>query len=874
MPRKGQSIELDKSLFYDRELADIIEKVIQIELNMGKRTYNLEKTRRSRQLKLNQMYTEIFSDKDMSIFEFSKIDELLRNSSLKHMIRIFNTIIYLLKNNIIHDDILARLLSFESHFTTHAKLYRDFTYLMRTSIYDIFVNDQSVMNSEYVIRIFFSVCEEQSLHDNEIITITNAWCETIKIDTTLTVSMRAAKLSAVHTLAKNLFSVKGIDELKLSDLLCTNHIALLMEYLEFIDARHQLSEEFHYLISFKDLLTGKGVNKYKIMCTSNNIFQFIGIKREHRKNCIYKTDVPYGTPLYKDIVEYITISRYRSTAFTRIIEHFYASMGNYAVTDARNLSVSTLKASSVFFSKEGKAANSILYSFYNLCFNKYRVNIFEKSGIDCALLEKHGIVQYIIDGYEIVKYNPYDDVPMADKWILYYNPKYDAATEHSSSKCIIMNFDDVQNKIFKAWIKEYVWHADKALHAKRLLANVLKEALNYIHKIRTREIIVIFCRNVVELDAPLTQSEIIAVRQYFMSQETTEQTQHSKIYNFRSFLQFLEDYDISEIPNGAYHHLYHQNEPDNTSVAIPSNELSLLTRVINTHAKFSLQEDLYSVIYAIALDTNLRISTIMSLDVECVVETAKNGEFVILLRTKDATTNKVQEPITRETKQMIDHAIEITDALRQQIPDNLRKRLFISPNNGSVKVRALTRNNFTIYLKKCCVEAEIPEYTASNLRDTHMTLAKAFQIKNKLSELELSVLTGHKVPNVDIEHYIDMDIMTMMEAVHGIVVGNVNLQGKIVKQIPADIARTENEVSQGCGYCQSECCTNFTYLDCIMCKDFVTMPSRLSFFEAQIKEVDVYISKAKTPHDKEDYVNIKRLLVAYESAIKSVEVTE
>lgn len=432
---------------------------------MGKRTYNSEKTRRTRQLKLNQMYTDIFSDKDMLIFEFSKIDELLRNSSSKHRIRIFNTIIYLLKNNIIHDDILARLLSFESHFTTHTKLYRDFTYLMRTSIYDIFINDKSVMNSEYVISIFFSVCEEQSLHDNEILSITNDWCETIKIDTILTASMRKAKLSAVHTLAQNLFSAKGIDELELSDLTCTNHIALLMEYLEFIDARHQLSKDFHYLISFKELLVGKGVDKFKIMCTSDNIFQFIGIKREHRANCIYKTDVPYGTPLYEDIVEYIMISRYRSTAFTRIIEHFYASMGNYAVTDA-------------------------------------------------------------------------------------------------------------------------------------------------------------------------------------------------------------------------------------------------------------------------------------------------------------------------------------------------------------------------------------------------------------------------KVSNVDIEHYIDMDIMTMMEAVHGIVVGNVNLQGKIVKQIPTDIAKTENEVSHGCGYCQSECCTNFTYLDCIMCKDFVTMPSRLPFFEAQIKKMDVHISKAKTPHDKEDYVNIKRLLVAYESAIKTAEVTE
>ena len=38
--------------------------------------------------------------------------------------------------------------------------------------------------------------------------------------------------------------------------------------------------------------------------------------------------------------------------------------------------------------------------------------------------------------------------------------------------------------------------------------------------------------------------------------------------------------------------------------------------------------------------------------------------------------------------------------------------------------------------------------------------------------------------------------------------------------------------------------------------------------------MDIKIQQANTSHDKEDYVNIKRLLVAYISRIKSIEKEE
>ena len=367
----------------------------------------------------------------------------------------------------------------------------------------------------------------------------------------------------------------------------------------------------------------------------------------------------------------------------------------------------------------------------------------------------------------------------------------------------------------------------------------------------------------------------MAVRQYIKAQtDTSPVTQNTKIYNLRAFLQFLDENGVCQIDSGVYYHLYNQNELNNTAKAIPDDDLRSLIRVMINNAQGSLKNELYSVIFKIALDTEFRISQIVSLQKDCVYETAKKGEFIILSRRKDAASQDEQQPITTETKRQIDRAIAITAAIRAQAPKYLKNTLFIVPQNGTVSARAITRENFRKYLVQCCEQAEIPVYTAENLRDTHMTKAREFKIKHQLSDIETAALTGHKTPDIDMQHYVDMNVYTMMEALHGVIIGNVNINGNIEKTLPDDIARNENEVSGGCGYCKSPVCNNMTYLDCIMCGDFVTMPSRLPFFEEQVKQMDIKIQQANTPHDKEDYVNIKRLLVAYISRIKSIEKEE
>ena len=148
-----------------------------------------------------------------------------------------------------------------------------------------------------------------------------------------------------------------------------------------------------------------------------------------------------------------------------------------------------------------------------------------------------------------------------------------------------------------------------------------------------------------------------------------------------------------------------------------------------------------------------------------------------------------------------------------------------------------------------------------------MTKAEEYIIRNQLSDMEQNVLSGHKSPNTDNKHYIDTSIVELLESVHGVVIGNVDIDGKIKESLPEDVQNAENSVSNNCGYCGCKQCTDYSFLDCMMCKDFVTTIDRLPYFQEQIKILDEKIKNTSIPHDKEDLVNIKRLHLGFISKI-------
>ena len=341
----------------------------------------------------------------------------------------------------------------------------------------------------------------------------------------------------------------------------------------------------------------------------------------------------------------------------------------------------------------------------------------------------------------------------------------------------------------------------------------------------------------------------------------------------RSIVKYIEDNGLCVIDKGAHYNL-HAAMPrkQRGGYPIPEHELSALTAVLKSHCEGSILFTLYYSVYHLALETELRINTIVNLNRDCVKETAKKGEYIILTTTKTSHYEEIEIPITEYVKRDIDEILNITEVYRHECADKtLCDYLFLIPKGRNHTFGPLQSKQFNKYLAKCCIEADMPFYTASNLRDTHMTKAEEYVIRNQLSEIEQCTLSGHVTSRTDTLHYVGTNIRDMLESVHGIIIGDISLDGKVRENIDSTVACTENEVSNGCGYCSVCNCSDNTYLDCMLCKDFVTTIYRKKYFEEQVKIIDHKIQNASITHDKEDLINIKRLLLRYIEEILCLE---
>lgn len=371
----------------------------------------------------------------------------------------------------------------------------------------------------------------------------------------------------------------------------------------------------------------------------------------------------------------------------------------------------------------------------------------------------------------------------------------------------------------------------------------------------------------------ISVNEIVAYRNYIITSYQNNRTILRHIYDTRAILKFIQDNNIAEFPSGIYYYLTYKlnNKYDNTK-AIPDEKLKQLSAYMNNKSTENSINELFYLAFYIALETEFRPSQIFSLRIDCVSETAKKNEFIITSKTKTSANEPIEQPITIYVKKHIDRILALTQKYRAKnsIAD-ISSYLFLMPSDRKNEYKIITPELFNTYLKNCCKELNLPLYTCQNLRDTHMTKAEEFVIRNQLSDMEQNILSGHRSPNVDTKHYIDTQIKDLLESVHGVIIGDIDISGHIHENLPADIKAQENCVSNGCGYCNSKNCENFSFLDCLLCKDFVTTVDRLPYFQEQVKILDKKIKSATIPHDKEDFVNIKRLYLGFIQQILEIK---
>ncbi|WPC42390.1 tyrosine-type recombinase/integrase [Clostridium sp. JS66] len=505
--------------------------------------------------------------------------------------------------------------------------------------------------------------------------------------------------------------------------------------------------------------------------------------------------------------------------------------------------------------------SNILCSFYLFLWNfDPSYNLFPKSsGIDYKALKRKGFFKEYKEGYRSVLYNPLDPIPLFDRWIINYNG-FDCnwlSVNHGNG--ISINFELVNTITYRYYIKSWFWK-DSSIS--------LKAKIDYFFHIYRFFNFISNKKNDNNLNT-ISLEETLCYKNYVLSTIDSDTNASKYIYNIRGILRYLKEENFIEMDDNVFYHLRYSSKSENTAKVVPDGDLNKLAIMLEKNAELSDLNKLYYLLFYIILETEFRLSQILSLEIDCVEETAKKGQYVINSKTKTSNGYTLPQSITIYVKKQIDYILKITQDLRNECrEEDLKKRLFIKGNySRKLIISPITSENFAEYLSECCKKLSIPHYNPSNLRDTHITKAKEFTIRNGLSDVEQNTLTGHTSTNTANRHYIESKIADMLELINGTIIGDIDINGNIVAHANESLANKENEVENGCGYCQCNSCKNTSYLSCFMCSDFVATLDRIPYFEEQIKIIDFKLLKVTIQHDKEDLLNIKQLLLNYLKAL-------
>ncbi|SCP98769.1 site-specific integrase [Anaerobium acetethylicum] len=488
-------------------------------------------------------------------------------------------------------------------------------------------------------------------------------------------------------------------------------------------------------------------------------------------------------------------------------------------------------------------------------------NIFKDyDNIDINFLKRSDFTKCQLDGFSFLYYNPLAPVPTSEKWILHIN-----GYERTSTKCIStttqkFDFSQIKSSVYKTCLMQFVWNNLKVnFTSKYEQYRILSQILNYIYDTKSRQ------------DYPnpsLTHFNIWEahlIRNYIDESQNTASSKEEYLCAIRIFLTFLDTKQIATFELMFFKYLQKfKVVPTNHALAIPKDELCKINKVLIAHKNESYFNELCYTIFHVCLQTEFRISSICHLHIDCITETMKDNQFLIKTTSKTSNGQKYIAVVSDLTKLHLENILKLSATVRNECPENsLKKYLFVYRTTMN-NFRPISAHDFRNYFSKCCKEAGTPIYSASNLRDTHMTKALEYKMRHAESDVTLAVLSGHKNINTTQNHYIEIELTKMLESTYGIIIGDVTITGEIVDIIEnKHIENAAHSVEHNCGYCKQDRCSILNSLSCLMCCSFITTVNHAQYFRDSISQIDIMIPNALTQHDKDDLVNIKRLYCAY-----------
>lgn len=548
-------------------------------------------------------------------------------------------------------------------------------------------------------------------------------------------------------------------------------------------------------------------------------------------------------------------------------ERFAESLDYELPSDIYGFNVDTLLKQERFFSsirREPELENRFFYR-YILKKQGDSKTITIADGVSIGYLMSEGFAKNFINGFRYVPLNPNEDYPEFDKWAVSPNGLEQKTTVDKPEHIRYVDFSKISDETIRDAAKAWFWGESKAGFENRYRSILyIIEFFRYRDQLRSMYFDkLIQARTDTDLDIKNTvlSEEIISYTSEW-GEKLTDQSYRTRIVPLKLFLQYTNENNIYKTEIAAFEYLNTSNKGTKIKQEIPpvsKDHFQKMIEVLENKAKGNNLHMLYYIVFCLNTLTPLRISSILDMDYDCVVEKSK-GIYAVEVKVKTSNGDEKSIQISKEVKRLVDVAISLTTDTRVSAPDDLKHYLFLV-NNQKDFYRSIPQKSYIRHLQRCCSEAGIPLYSAQNLRKTYYTNLVENALKKNVSIFSLKELTAHSNVDTTENYYVKENIRNYLEATMGVEIGNMPIAGTVVAEYSE--AKHGDIVNDGCGYCRNPECNVLGTANCLMCKGFITTPEHITQFEEAIAVLIKQITDNENLHDKEHLYAVKRLYVAY-----------
>lgn len=546
---------------------------------------------------------------------------------------------------------------------------------------------------------------------------------------------------------------------------------------------------------------------------------------------------------------------------------FAESLDYQLPSDIYGFNAYTLLKQEKFFAairREPELENRFFYRFIlNKQGDKKTISIAD--GLTIGYIMSEGLAKYFVNGYRYVPLNPNEPVPSIDLWAISPNGLEQTTATDKPEHLRYLDFTRISNPTVRQAAKQWFWSEAKAGFENRCRnALYIMEFFEYRDTLRSmyldKFVQVRSDTNPDTANTVLTEEVVMYTNEW--NEKLTSQSYTSRMVPLKLFLQFMNDNGIYKTEVAAFEYLDtggKGTKPRQEILPVPKDDFMKLIARLEEKAQNNTLHMLYYIVFCLNTLTPLRISSILDLDANCLVEKSK-GIYALEVKVKTSDGDEKDIQISKEVKRLVEVALSLTKETRNNAPDKQKHYLFLV-NNQKDFYRSIPSRSYAKYLHDSCDEAGIPRYSAQNLRKTYYTNLVENAIKNNVSLMSLKELTGHANIDTTENYYVKENIRNYLEATYGVEIGNMPVVGTVATDYPE--AKHEDIVNDGCGYCRNPECNVLGTANCLMCKGFITTSKHIAQFEEAINILSQQIVDNENPHDKEHLYAVKRLYAAY-----------